>query len=125
MRILLLLFAFAVPLLLLSGCAAKRDLKTVACIAKKQPGENKCLEKLAIDTKDPRPCDKIRPFEEKNGTLSFPTKTSCYAQVAYWKGEQSVCNALPDIDESSECRHRFDLYIETARFIEDNSTSGN
>jgi hypothetical protein len=108
-----------VDLLLLQGCAAKRDLKVAVCIVKTQPGENKCLEKLAIDTKDTTPCDHIRPYKFQNGTIASPTRSSCYAQVAYWRGEPGVCDALPDLDEKYECRHRFELYIETARFIAD------
>jgi len=105
--------------LLLSGCAARRDLKVAACIIKKQPDENKCLEKLAIDTKDASPCDRLREFKTPNGTISFPTRASCYAQVAFWRGEQAVCDGLHDEDEKYECRHRFDLYLETARMTDD------
>ncbi|MFH1751217.1 MAG: hypothetical protein ABH863_06055 [Candidatus Micrarchaeota archaeon] len=101
--------------LALSGCSAKRDLKAVTCLAKKQPSENKCLEQLAIDTKDAAPCDRIRPIFDSNGTLVFPTKVSCYAEVAYWRGERSACDSLLDSDESFECKYRFDLYMDAAR----------
>jgi hypothetical protein len=106
---LLLLF----PFMLLAGCSAKREVKTAVCYAKMQPGENKCLEKLAIDTKDTLPCDKIKLLKTLNGSISFPNKVSCYAEVAFRTGEIGICNGLGLDSEKTECKYRFELYLET------------
>ncbi len=111
---------YIIPLLILcmfiiSGCTAKREVKTAACIVKTQPSENKCLEKLAIDSKDPAPCDRIKLLTLANKTAVFPTKISCYAQVAFWSGEEGVCNQLPTEENKHECKYRYQLYLETAQ----------
>ncbi|MFH0971367.1 MAG: hypothetical protein V1835_02260 [Candidatus Micrarchaeota archaeon] len=101
--------------LLLLGCTATRDVKTAVCLVKKQPGENQCLEKLAIDSKDVSPCHRIKLLSNANGTILLPTKNTCYAQVAFWKADPAVCDGLNTETEKSECRHRYDLYVETAK----------
>lgn len=111
-----LLFAILLfSLILTLGCTS-RNLKTAVCYAQIQPSENKCLEKLAIDTKDTTPCDKITDKFEKNGSILFPNKVSCYAEVAYRKGEIGICNQLKADDSKQECIHRFDLYIDSEKY---------
>jgi hypothetical protein len=113
----LLIILLVLPMILLAGCNSKRELKTVVCISKKQPEENKCLEKQAIDTKDTAPCDKITPLRLTNSTYVYPTKNSCYAQVAFWKADPAVCYGLPTEMEKSECKDRYELYMETAKQV--------
>ncbi len=103
------------PGLLLAGCSAKRELSTAICFSKSQPEENKCLNKLAIELKDTVPCKKIINIAEANGTLIPPTQVSCFAEVAYWTGEIAPCDLLPSEAERSECKYRFELYIEAGR----------
>ncbi|MFH1257679.1 MAG: hypothetical protein ABIG96_02535 [Candidatus Micrarchaeota archaeon] len=110
-----ILLLFVIPFLLLSGCNTKRELKTAVCIVKSQPAENECLERLAIDAKGTAPCDRIKTLHLANGTIVLPTKVTCYSEVAYWKGEESICNGLSSDAEISECKYRYSLYMKTAR----------
>ena len=110
-----LLLLLIVPFLFLFGCNAKRELKTAVCFAKSQPSEDACLEKLAIDTKDTVPCDRIKSLHLSNGTIILPTKVTCYAEVAFWKGEENICNQLPLESDKTECKARYELYLDTAR----------
>lgn len=116
----LLLFAiFAIPILLLSGCMMTRDVKTAVCIIETQPSENKCLEKLAIDTKDASPCDKMKILKAENGTILYPTRISCYSQVAFRKADSAVCQGLEKENDQFECKHRYELYVDAAKVTGD------
>ncbi|MEK6843226.1 MAG: hypothetical protein AABY04_01955 [Candidatus Micrarchaeota archaeon] len=114
-KLLLIIAAIAMASLVLSGCTSKRELKTAICFAKTQPSENKCLQQLAIDYKDAEPCKKIKTYYSLNKTISPPTKITCYSEVAYWKGEENICNQLSIETDKDECKYRYNLYMDAAR----------
>ncbi|MBI5225381.1 hypothetical protein HY989_05935 [Candidatus Micrarchaeota archaeon] len=114
-KFILIIAVIAMASLVLSGCTAKREVKTAICYAKSQPSENVCLQQLAIDYKDLTPCNRITPYFSANKTVIPPTKVTCYSEVAFWRGEENICNQLSIEADRDECKYRYNLYMDAAR----------